>query len=223
MTEEVREAFHLRSETKRSRLGALGFSPAIEDRLAAIGRELYRDGIVDNRELYAEQKNGVLVRDTTTGREQRQRNAPGALEYGSEVKSEVATRLGEGALHPSERAEVAAFLAAALRPDLTRKRSRPRSAAGGVDGGPRVFTKIPRGKSSFRKGDEITRERRSGWPRSAAFGFGPVSWVKVAGICPSDPGRDRVLAGRAAIRPAAARASPETIYASMASAGSSSR
>ena len=154
VTEEVRDAFHLPiGDEALAALARLGFSTDIENRLAAIGHELYADGIVDNRELYQEQKNGVVVRDTSTGREQRQKNAPAALEYGSEVKAEVSTRLSDGLLGAPERAEVAAFLAAALRPSLTlnaAETARRRSeASGAVES---VFTRIPRGKVIVRKG-----------------------------------------------------------------------
>jgi putative nucleotidyltransferase with HDIG domain len=222
VTEAVRDAFHLPiGDEALAALARLGFSPAIEDRLAEIGRELYRDGIVDNRELYAEQKNGVLVRDTLTGREQRQRNTPGAIEYGSEVKSEVATRLGEGPLHPSERAEVAAFLAAALRPDLTRNAAetakRRQEASGAVES---VFTKIPRGKIIVRKGDEIT-PRTSVWVAAVRASVSdPSSWVKVAGILILQTLAAIAfwLDARRYVRRRRERP-PETIYASMASAG----
>jgi len=83
VTDDVRDAFHLPiGDEALAALARLGFSAAIEDRLAAIGRDLYRDGIVDNRELYQEGPN-VLVRDTSTGSEHRQKSSPPAIEDGA--------------------------------------------------------------------------------------------------------------------------------------------
>lgn len=222
VTEEVRDAFHLPiGDEALSALARLGFSPAIEDRLAAIGRELYRDGIVDNRSLYLEQRNGVLVRDTSTGREQRQKNAPAAIEYGSEAKSEVSMRLAESPLLAPERSEVAAFLAASLRPNLilnaaeTAKRRQEASRA--VES---VYTRIPRGKVLVRKGDEIT-PRTSVWVAAVRASVSdPSSWVKVAGILVLQTLAAIAfwLDARRYIRRRRERPS-ETIYASMASAG----
>jgi membrane-associated HD superfamily phosphohydrolase len=117
VSQEVRDAFHLPiGDEALSALVRLGFSTALEDRLVAIGLELYRNGIVDNRELFIEQKGGILLRDTSTGREHRRRDTPAVVEYGSEAKSEVSMSLAGTPLREAERAEVAAFLAASLRP-----------------------------------------------------------------------------------------------------------
>jgi hypothetical protein len=184
VTDEVRDAFHLPiGDEALAALARLGFASAIEDQLAAIGLELYRNGIVDNRELFLEQRGGILLRDTSTGREHRQRDAPVAVEYGSKAKSEVSMRLSESPLRETERAEVAAFLAASLRPNLTYNAAetakRREEASRAVES---VFTKIPRGKVIVRKGDEIS-PRTSVWVAAVrASASDPSSWVKVAGI-----------------------------------------
>src|SRR6476659_3429636 len=221
VTDDVRDAFHLPiGDEALAALARLGFSAAIEDRLAAIGRDLYRDGIVDNRELYQEGPN-VLVRDTSTGREHRQKSSPPAIEYGSEAKSEVSGRLTDSPLRPPERAEVAAFLAASLRPNLTRNAAetakRRQEASAAVES---VFTKIPRGKVIVRKGDEIT-PRTSLWVAAVRASLSdPSSWVKVAGILILQTLAAIAfwLDARRYIRRRRDRP-PETIYASMVSAG----
>ena len=222
VTEEVRDAFHLPiGDEALAALARLGFSSAIEDRLAAIGRDLYRDGIVDNRQLYQEQKNGILVRDTSTGREHRQRNPSDAIEYGSQAKSEVSMRLSESPLRAPQRAEVAAFLAASLRPNLTLNAAetarRRQEASRAVES---VFTKIPRGKVIVRKGDEIS-PRTSVWVAAVRASVSdPSSWVKVAGILILQTLAAIAfwLDARRYIRRRRERP-PETIYASMVSAG----
>ena len=184
VTQEVRDAFQFPIGDGALRaLARVGFSAALENRLVAVGLELYRKGIVDNRELYLDQRRGLLVRDTATGREQRRREDPSAIEYGSEAKSEVALRLAEGPLTPDEIGEVAAFLAASLRPNLSSNAAetahRREEASRSVES---VFTKIPRGKMIVRKGDEIT-PRTSAWVAAVRASVSdPSSWVKVAGI-----------------------------------------
>ncbi|HEY6065239.1 MAG TPA: hypothetical protein VIY96_03730, partial [Thermoanaerobaculia bacterium] len=90
VTQEVRDAFNLPiGDEALLALARLAFSRDLEDQLVSIGLDLYRSGIVDNRELFLEQRRGILLRDTATGREQRRRDMPRAIEYGSEAKSEV--------------------------------------------------------------------------------------------------------------------------------------
>jgi len=222
VTQEVRDAFNLPiGDEALLALARLGFSPDLEDELVSIGLDLYRSGIVDNRELFLEQRRGILLRDTATGREQRLRDVPRPLEYGSEAKSEVAARLADGSFKPNERGEVAAFLAASLRPNLSFNASetahRKDEASRAVES---VFTKIPRGKVIVRKGDEIT-PRTAAWVAAVRASVAdPSSWVKVAGIMILQTLAAlafwmdaRRLTRRKRERP------PETIYASIVSAG----
>ncbi len=222
VSQEVRDAFHLPiGDEALSALARLGFSATLEDRLVAIGLDLYRNGIVDNRELFVEQRGGILLRDTSTGREHRRRDTPVAIEYGSETKSEVSMRLAESALRESERAEVAAFLAASLRPSLTFNSTmtaqRREEASRGVES---VFTKIPRGKVIVRAGDEIT-PRTSLWVAAVRASVSdPSSWFKVAGILILQSLAATVfwLDARRYIRRKRERPA-DTIYASVVSAG----
>ena len=222
VTQEIRDAFNLPiGDEALVALARLDFARPLEDLLVATGLDLYRSEIVDNRELFLEQRRGILVRDTSTGREQRRRDVPRAIEYGSEAKSEVALRLADSGLMERERGEVAAFVAASLRPNLTFNASetahRREEASRAVES---VFTKIPRGKVIVRKGDEIT-PRTSMWIAAVRASLAdPSSWVKVAGILIlqilaalafwMDARR---LTRRKRERP------PETIYASIISAG----
>jgi cyclic-di-AMP phosphodiesterase PgpH len=222
VTQEVRDAFQFPIGDEA--LGALArheFSPGLENRFVAVGLELYRKGIVDNRELYLEQRRGILVRDTATGREQRRREDPSMIEYGSEAKAEVALRLGGSALEPGEVGEVAAFLAASLRPNLSMNAAetahRREEASRAVES---VFTKIPRGKMIVRKGDEIT-PRTSAWVAAVRASVSdPSSWVKVAGIVILQTLAAVVfwLDARRYVRRKRERP-PETIFASVACAG----
>lgn len=222
ITQEVRDAFHLPiGDEALSALARLQFSRALEDELVAAGQELYRHGVVDNRERFLEQRRGILLRDTSTGREQRRRDVPRAIEYGSEAKSDVALRLADTEFEPNERGEVAAFLAASLRPNLTFNAAlteqRREEAARAVES---VFTKIPRGKVIVRKGDEIT-PRTSAWVAAVRASVSdPSSWVRVTGILILQTLAAlafwldaRRLTRRKRERP------PETIYASVVSAG----
>jgi len=222
VTQEVRDAFNLPiGDEALLALARLGFSEELEDRLVAIGTELYRNGIVDNRELLLGESRGILLRDTSTGREQRRRDATIAVEYGSETKTEVSMRLMEGQLRGPETGEVAAFLAASLRPNLTfnaaETSGRRQGAARAVES---VFTKIPRGKVIVRKGDEIT-PRTAVWAAAVRASVSdPSSWVKVAGILilQTLAAVAYWLDARRLIRRKRERA-PEMIYASVVSAG----
>jgi hypothetical protein len=140
-------------------------------------------GVVDHRDLAPEARaRGIQVRDDATGRESKRREA-GEVEYGTEAKAAVSAKLTESAFSERDRTEVAAFLAAALRPNLTydaQLTAERRVAAGSsVES---VFTRIPRGKVIVRRGDEIT-PRTAQWIAAVrASAKDPSSWVKVTGI-----------------------------------------
>lgn len=184
-TEAVRDAFDLPiGDEALSALLRLGFSEELEGRLVEAGLELYQKGVVDNRELLLEnQGHGVIVRDPTSGREIRRRNLTDAVEYGSEAKAALAARLASGPLKNQERSEVAAFLAAALRPNLTfnsaETAKRRQEAARAVEG---VFTKIPRGKVIVRKGDEVSPHAAQLIAVVRASVSDPSFWAKLVGI-----------------------------------------
>jgi putative nucleotidyltransferase with HDIG domain len=184
LTPELRDAFTLPiGDEALARLAERGFSKELEDRFVAIGLELYRVGVVDHRDLSPEARaRGIQVREDASGRETKRREA-GEVEYGPEAKAAVSAKLAESGFSERDRVEIAAFLAAALRPNLTYDAaltaSRREAAGRSVES---VFTRIPRGKVIVRRGDEIT-------PRSAlwiaavrASAKDPSSWVKVTGI-----------------------------------------
>jgi putative nucleotidyltransferase with HDIG domain len=133
----------------------------------------------------------------------------------------VSLRLGDAALAPGEVGEVAAFLAASLRPNLSMNAAetahRREEASRAVES---VFTKIPRGKMIVRKGDEIT-PRTSAWVAAVRASVSdPSSWVKVAGIVILQTLAAVVfwLDARRYVRRKRERP-PETIFASVACAG----
>ncbi|MEP6993459.1 MAG: HDIG domain-containing metalloprotein [Acidobacteriota bacterium] len=184
LTPELRDAFTLPiGDEALAALAERGFSKELEDRFVAIGLDLYRGGVVDHRDLAPEERSrGILVRDTASARESKRRDV-GALEYGTEAKSAVSAKLAELPFAERERTEVAAFLAAALRPSLTYDAAltaeRRASAGSAVES---VFTKIPRGKVIVRRGDEIT-PRAAQWITAVRASVSdPSSWVKVTGI-----------------------------------------
>ncbi len=184
VTPELRDAFSLPiGDEALSALARNGFSTEVENRAVSIGLDLYRGGIVDHRDLAPDARaRGLLVRDTSSGRESRRREI-GAIEYGNETRSAVAARLAETTFTPRERAEVAAFLAAILRPNLThdptQTAARRDAAARSVES---VFTRIPRGKVIVRRGDEVT-PRAAQWIAAVrASASDPSSWVKVTGV-----------------------------------------
>ncbi len=184
VTPELQEAFSLPiGDEALAGLARQGFSKELEDRLVAIGLDLYRAGVVDHRGLAPEARSrGLLVRDASTGRETTRREA-GAIEYGSETRSAVAARLAEGSFSQRERPEVSAFLASNLRPNLTydaaATTARRDAASRSVES---VFTRLPRGKVIVRRGDEIT-PRTAQWIAAVrASASDPSSWVKVTGV-----------------------------------------
>ena len=184
VTTEVRDAFTLPiGDEAHAAIARQNFSKGLEDRFVVIGQELYKDGIVDHRELAPEARTrGLTVRDTSSGRESRRREA-GAGEYGNETKSAVIARLGDTDLSVRERAEVAAFLAAILRPNMTYDAAltaeRRDRASRSVEA---VFTRLPQGKVIVRRGDEIT-PRAAQWIQAVrASASDPSSWVKVTGV-----------------------------------------
>ena len=129
--------------------------------------------------------------------------------------------MGEGPLDPSERAEVAAFLAAVAPAGPDPERGRDREAPpGGIGSGRERLHQIPRGKVIVRKGDEIT-PRTSVWVAAVRASVSdPSSWVKVTGILILQTLAAIAfwLDARRYVRRRRERP-PETIYASMASAG----
>jgi len=184
MTQELRDAFTLPiGDEALSALARQGFGEDLENRFAAIGLELYRSGIVDHRDLAPEARTrGIVARDAATGRESRRADA-GSIEYGNETRSAVAARLAESPFTARERAEVAAFLAAILRPNLTYDPAQTaalrQSASRSVES---VFTRIPQGKAIVRRGDEIT-SRTALWITAVqASASDPSSWIKMTGV-----------------------------------------
>ena len=162
----------------------LHFSPQIEERLLKMGADLYQAGVVDNRDfLAANRDRGVALRDVRTGREVRRKDLSDVVEYGSHAKAAVARRLAGGPLQGRGLTEVAAFLAAALRPnvtfDATETARRRDEASRSVE---TVLTKIPRGKVIVRKGDEISPRAAEWITAIRASAADPSSWVKVTGI-----------------------------------------
>jgi putative nucleotidyltransferase with HDIG domain len=184
LTQELRDAFTLPiGDEALSALARQGFAEELENRFAAIGLDLYRGGIVDHRDLPPEARSrGIVARDAASGRETRRADT-GAIEYGNETRSAVAARLAESPFTPRERTEVAAFLAAILRPNLTydpaQTAARRQAASSSVES---VFTRIPRGKAIVRRGDEIT-PRTAQWIAAAqASASDPSSWIRMTGV-----------------------------------------
>ena len=184
VTEAVREAFDLPiGDEALSALARPGFSAELEDRLVGAGQELYRGGVVDNRAALLENRaSGIVLHDPVTGREARRKDLSEVHEYGAQAKAALAEKLADTPLSARERSEVAAFLAATVRPNLTSNAAataeRRAEASRSVE---TVLTKIPRGKVIVRKGDEIT-PRAAQWIDAARASVSdPSSWVKVAG------------------------------------------
>ena len=185
MSSAVRDAFDLPiGDEALSALFRLSFSRDLESRLVSAAAELYRGGVVDNRALLLQSRGrGVQLRDSGSGRETRRKELGEVVEYGSAAKSAVAARLAGGPLRGRPLTEVAAFLAAALRPNMTYNASetarRREEASRSVE---MALTKIPRGKVIVRKGDEIS-PRAAEWIAAVRASVSdPSSWVKVAGI-----------------------------------------
>ena len=183
--QSVRDAFELpiRDEALAA-LARASFSTAVEDRLVAAAAEQYRGGIVDNRDLMTENGGrGLLLRDSASGREVRRRELSEVVEYGSQARSALSMRLSGGPLSGRDANEVAGFLAAVLRPNLTfnsgETARRRDQASRSVE---TVLTKIPRGKVIIRKGDEIS-PRAAEWIAAARASVSdPSSWIKLSGV-----------------------------------------
>jgi hypothetical protein len=180
----VRDAFELPiGDEALKALARLSFSKELEETLVQAGTELYRTGIVDNRELFiSNRERGIVQRDSLSGRESRRRDLGAVVEYGSETKSAAATRLEGLPFKTRERSEVAAFLAASLRPNLSYNSAetarRVEEAKASVES---VLTKIPRGKVIVRRGDEVT-PRAAQWIAAArASAADPSTWGRVLG------------------------------------------
>jgi hypothetical protein len=97
------------------------------------------------------------------------------VEYGSQAKSVLTTRLSGGPLSGRELTEVAGFLAAALRPNLvfngTETSRRRDQAARSVE---TVLTN-PAGKGHRPQGDDEISEGGRGWRRARASVSDPSS------------------------------------------------
>ncbi len=184
VTKAVREAFDLPiGDEALSALARLGFSTEIEDRLVASAQELYRGGVVDDRAALMENRaTGIVLHDPSSGREARRKDLADVREYGAQVKAALGDRLSDTPLSARERSEVAAFLAATVRPNMISNPSatseRRAQAARSVEA---VLTRIPRGKVIVRKGDEITPRAALWMDTARASVSDPSSWVKVAG------------------------------------------
>ncbi len=185
LPQSVRDAFELPIRDEALAVFArLSFTRAAEDRLVTAAVELYRAGIVDNRDLMMENgARGLQLRDSTSGREVRRREQAEVVEYGSQARSILAARLSGGPLSGRDLTEVAGFLAAALRPNLifngNETARRREQAARSVE---TVLTRLPRGKVIVRKGDEIS-PRAAEWIAAARASVSdPSSWVKVSGV-----------------------------------------
>lgn len=181
----LREAFELPVKDEAlSALARLSFSKELENELVAVVADIYRGGIVDNRDLLLDSRARILVlRDTASSREIRRRDLSEVIEYGSPVRAALASRLSGTLLAPREAAEVAAFLAPALRPNLTYNGAetarRREEAARSIE---IVLTKIPRGKVIVRRGDEISPRAAEIIAAVRASVSDPSSWIKVTGI-----------------------------------------
>jgi len=184
-SQELRDAFDLPiGDEALAALAKLQFSRDVESRLLQTANELYRGGIVDNRDLLsASRDRGIQLKDVRSGHESRMKDLSEVVEYGSQTKAAVARHLAGGPLDGRALTEVAAFLAASLRPNLTfdatETARRRDEAARSVE---TVLTKIPRGKVIVRKGDEIS-PRAAEWIAAVrASAADPSSWVRVTGI-----------------------------------------
>jgi putative nucleotidyltransferase with HDIG domain len=180
----VRTAFALPiGDQALKALVRLHFSPDLESRLSAAITKLYRSGVVENKELLLQNKDrGVILRETDGG-EKETLDLFSTIEYGGDAKATVAIELAGSRLTPSEVREVAAFLAAALRPNLTYNAAetahRRQLAASQVES---AFVKIPRGEVIVRRGDQIS-------PRTAQIialvkgsAAEPQAWWKLFGV-----------------------------------------
>ena len=181
----VRDAFDLPiGDEALVALARLNFSRPVEERLSAAAADQYRVGVVDNKDLLLENRaRGIQVRDSATGRESRRRELSDVIEYGTAAKGALAARLADEPFKGREITEVAAFLAAALRPNLnynaaetTRRRE---EASRSVES---VLTKIPRGKVIVRKGDEVSVRQADAIAAARASVSDVHFWLKVAGI-----------------------------------------
>ncbi|HEY6064652.1 MAG TPA: hypothetical protein VIY96_00760, partial [Thermoanaerobaculia bacterium] len=181
----VRDAFDLPiGEEALAALGRLSFSDELENALVSTVSELYRGGVVDSRDQLLENRaRGVLLRDPATAREIRRKDFGEVVEYGQQAKNAVAQHLASSGLTGRGLTEVAAFVAAALRPNMTYNAAetakRREQASRSVE---TVLTRIPRGKVLVRKGDEVS-PRAAEWIAAVRASVSdPSSWVKVAGI-----------------------------------------
>jgi cyclic-di-AMP phosphodiesterase PgpH len=185
LPQPVRDAFDLPiGDEALSALAQDHFSQEMEERLIQTGADLYRGGVVDNREILAQNRErGIEIRDLRSGREIRRKDLDEVVEYGSQAKNAVARRFADSPLKGRALTEVSAFLAAALRPNLTfdatETARRRDQAARSVE---TVLTRIPRGKVIVRKGDEISPKASEWIGAVRASAADPSSWVRLTGI-----------------------------------------
>ena len=185
IAEPVRSAFTLPiGDQALIALARLHFSPELEARLTGIEAKLYRTGIVDNKELLLQNKDrGVILRDSASGGEKRTLDLFGAVEYGADAKAAVTAELAGSRLTGSEPREVAAFLSASMRPNLTfnaPETAHRRELAGRqVES---VFVKIPRGEVLVRRGDPITPRAADLIALVKGSAAEPQAWWKLLGV-----------------------------------------
>jgi cyclic-di-AMP phosphodiesterase PgpH len=185
LTEAIKEAFTIpASDAALAALTRGGFSSEIEDRLVSIVNQLYRHGIVDNKELLLQNRErGIELRDTVSGAERHEVNLFQTVEYGADAKAMINGDLTSLRMPPADRRELATFLAAALRPNLTYNAAettrRRQDAARSVES---VFLKIPRGKVIVRRGDEITDHTAYIISQIRGSASNPSVWLKIVGI-----------------------------------------
>jgi putative nucleotidyltransferase with HDIG domain len=160
------------------------FSPTLESRLVAISERLYRNGVVDNKELLLQNRErGVTIRDTSGGAERRTIDLYSTVEYGSDLKSAVNADLVSTSLRGRDAREVAGFLASLMKPNLTynaaETSARRTAAAEKVES---VFVKVPRGEVIVRRGDLISPKaaRLIGLIQGSASE--PRSWWRLTGV-----------------------------------------
>ncbi len=183
--EAVRAAFEMPiSDAALSAFARQHFSPELEQQLAATAAKLYRNGIVDNKELLLQNRDrGVVFRDAATEEEKRTLDLFRCIEYGADTKAAVTAELASSKLAGPDLKDVAGFLAAAMRPNLTNnalETSRRREQAGRqVES---VFIKIPRGEVIVRKGDPISPRAADLIAKIKGSAAEPQAWWKLLGV-----------------------------------------
>ena len=178
----------------------------------AAGQELYRGGVVDNRRPLAREPRHrnraarARTRAARRGARTSRKSSSTARRRRPPWRRALRTRRSLA----RERSEVAAFLAATMRPNLTYNATDdgapPR--AGRALGRDRADEDSRAARSSSARATRSRRARREWIDAARASVSDPSSWVKVAGIAARSRsgGRGRLLARRAAAAPAPAGA-----------------